>query len=642
MSRAVAVLAGLAILLAATTARASGEFQNEPDSGQTLKTLSLEDLSKIDVTSVSKHAETIVDAPAAISVITGEDLRRTGAIELPEALRLATGIVVARFNGETWGVSARGFNISTSNKLLVLIDGRSVYTPLFSGVFWGVQDVVLEDVDRIEVVRGPGGTLWGANAVNGVINIITKTASDTQGSLVSAAGGNLVGQSVVRYGGKHGQGMAYRAYVKYSYIGPQVFSDGTSAHDPLRHGQTGFRVDWTPPSRTAFTLQADAYDANSGLADRPDIQESGGNVLGRLLHTTPSGSQLQFQAYYDGTYRNVPRQFSEHRDTYDLDLQYRLAGLGRHDVTAGAGYRLTSGRAPRSAVLFFEPESKASYLLNMFVQDEISIVPARLVFTAGSKLERNDFTGLEILPTARLRYTSRKRQTFWGAVSRSVRMPTRFDSDLRFTGATPIVVLQGSHDFKSEDVVAFEGGYRAQVAEKVTWDIAGFTNRYDDLRSQEPSSVPPGLPITLDNNLEARTRGVEIEVNYQPLDRLQLHGSYSYLHERFWLTPDSRDPTIGVSEHNDPAHKLQLRSYSNLPGGTELDAVFRVVSALPQPAVPRYAELSVRAGWGHQGPVELSIVGDNLLHRQHGEAGPTGVLQEQFLRRVTLRTSWRF
>ena len=612
-----------------------------PPQDQTFKGLSIEELLKIDVTSVSKHAETVSEAAAAISVITGEDLRRAGVTELPEAMRLAVGMSVARFNGEAWGVSARGFNISTANKMLVLLDGRSVYTPLFSGVFWGVQDVVLEDVERIEVVRGPGGTLWGANAVNGVINIITKAAAATQGVLLTTSAGSSLGQNVIRYGGTAGLNAAYRVYGKYSYFGPQVFANGATAHDRVGRGQAGFRMDWTPPSRTALTLQADAYYAKSGLFDRPDIDESGGNLIARLSHTSSRGAQLQLQGYYDGTYRKVPRQFSEHRDTGDIDFQYRIAS-GRHDITTGVGYRVTRGRAPGSAVLFFEPAERTSHLLNVFVQDEIALTPRTLTATLGSKVEHNDFTGVEYQPTARLRWSPSARQTVWGAVSRAVRMPTRFDSDLRFTGAFPVVVLQGSADFKSETVVAGEVGYRHRVGNQIALDVATFINDYDDLRTQEPSLAPGGIPVTLANNLQATTRGLEVGVDYIPVPFWQLHGAYSRLWENFHVTPDSRDSSKGSGEHNDPQNQFSLRSYWDLPARSEIDAVFRFVGALPQPTVSRYAELTLRIGWGRGGPLELSLIGDNLLHPRHGEAGGTGPLQEQFLRRVTARATWLF
>jgi iron complex outermembrane recepter protein len=447
---------------------------------------------------------------------------------------------------------------------------------------------------------------------------------------------------VVRYGGEAAANTAYRVYAKYSYFGAEVFSSGATAHDPLRRGQAGFRMDWTPPSRTVLTLQGDAYDAKSGLSDRPDIDESGGNLLGRLSHTSSAGAQLQLQGYYDGTYRKVPRQFSEHRDTYDLDFQYRMTAKARHDLTSGIGYRVTRARAPRADVLFFDPATRTSHILNAFVQDEISIVPRTLAATLGSKIEHNDYTGVEYQPTARLRWSPSSRQTVWGAVSRAVRMPTRFDSDLRFTGTLPIVVLQGSPEFKSETVIAGEAGYRHRVGNRLMLDVAAFVNGYDDLRTQEPSSAPGGIPIILANNLQATTRGLELGVDFQPTPFWQLHGAYTRLAEEFHLTAESRDPSNGSGEHNDPRNQLSLRSYFDLASASELDVLFRFVGELPQPTVSRYAELTVRAGWGRQGPLELSVIGDNLLHGQHGEAAPTGTVQEQYLRTVTARATWRF
>jgi iron complex outermembrane recepter protein len=631
----------LALFVQATGVDAS-PGPGQPDATQTLKGLSIEALSKIDVTSVSKHAESISEAAAAISVITADELRRAGVTELPEAMRLATGMSVARFNSETWGISARGFNISTANKMLVLIDGRSVYTPLFSGVFWGVQDAMLADVERIEVIRGPGATLWGANAVNGVINIITKPAADTQGGILDLRGGTQQRQAAVRYGGSAGRAATYRVYGKYSFLDAQVFSDGSDADDQSNHGQGGFRLEWATSPRTTATLQGDVYDARNGLADRADIEESGGNFLGRVNHTALSGGQVQVQAYYDRTYRNVPRQFSEHRGTYDVEAQYRFPLAGRHDLTTGLGYRVTSGDAPPSPVLFFEPAERTSHLVNTFVQDSIALSPNKVVVTVGSKFEHNDFTGFEFQPTARLRWSPTSAHTVWGAVSRAVRMPTRFDADLRFTGAFPVVVLQGDRDFKSETVIATELGYRVRFGNAAAMDVAAFVNEYDRLRTQEAPPPPQRIPVTLGNTMEATTQGVEIAVDLQPLSRVQVRGAYAYLKENFTFKPGSRDVSGGTSEHNDPAQQFLFRASLDVSRSAEIDVVFRAISALPNPAVPRYSELTLRAGWGRDGPVEFSLIGDNLLHPQHGEAAATGPLQEQFRRRAIARLTWRF
>jgi len=628
-------LAGLIALLCAGI-DASAQDPGDP----ALKHLTIEQLAQIDVTSVTKHAEPIGEAAAAVSVITQEDLRRSGVTTLAEALRLVTGVAVARSDGHTWAISARGFNSPTADKMQVLLDGRVVYTPLFSGVQWDVQDTVLEDVDRIEVVRGPGATLWGANAVNGVINIVTKRASQTAGAFVQVGGGTTLGESVVQYGGAFGAGTSYRVWGKYSYRGGLEFANGTDARDPLQTGRAGFRIDWESASRTTVTMQGDAYDGRIGLSDRPDIAVAGGSVLLSASHTFSSGSQLLLQGYYDGTYRNVPRQFSEHRDTYDVQLQYR-AGLGaRHDLTTGVGYDLTSGRAPKSLVLFFEPESRSSPLFNAFVQDEIAIRPQRVALTLGTKLEHNDYTGVEVEPTARLRWTPRPGQTLWAAASRAVRMPTRFDSDLRFTGFSPIVLVAGSAEFRSETVVSSEIGYRQTLGTQLSFDVATFYNVYRELRSQEPTP-PSGFPIVLANNLQAHTAGLELTTDYHPFARVQLHAGYAFFSEQLRFRANSLDSTRGAQEADDPRHQWSLRSYIDLPGRTEVDAMFRVVGELPDPHVDRYAELSLRFGWRVGRAMELSIVGNDLLHAQHVEFGNL-TPPEAFPRSVYARTTWRF
>jgi iron complex outermembrane receptor protein len=608
-------------------------------SGETLKQLTIEQLTRIDVTTVTKHAEPIGEAAGAIAVITQDDLRRSGVTRLAEALRLATGVAVARSDGHTWAISARGFNSPTADKMQVLIDGRIVYTPLFSGVQWDVQDTVLEDVDRIEVIRGPGATLWGANAMNGVINIITKPANQTAGTFVQAGGGSDLGEGIVQYGAAFASGGGYRVYGKYSYRGALEFAGGASARDPLRSGRSGFRVDWQHGSRTAFTLQGDVYDGQIGVADRPDIDVTGGNVLGRVGHTFSSGAQLQVQWYYDATYRNVPRQYSERRDTYDVQAQYRVASGGRHDITTGAGYDLTTGRTPRSEVLFFVTDTRTSPLLNAFVQDEIAILPRRLALVLGSKFEHNDYTGFEYEPTGRIRWTTTSGATLWGAISRAVRMPTRFDTDLRFTGFSPTILIEGNPDFESETVVAHEVGYRKVVGARLAFDVNAFYNRYDRLRSQEPT-IPTTFPIVLANNLQARTRGLELTADYRPAAFLRLHAGYAFLSERFAFRPGSRDSSGGAQEADDPAHLWSLRTSADLPGRTEIDAMFRLVGELPNPRVARYGELDLRFGWHARRVLEVSVVGNDLLHAQHVEFGSLNP-PEAFPRSVYATASWR-
>lgn len=641
MRHAVCVYATILVLILfhSLSIRAQQQVASLGPGEQTLKQLSIEELSRIDVTSTLKHAEPISAAAAAISVLTGDDIRRAGITTLPEALRLVTGVQVARFDGRTWAISARGFNITTANKLVVLIDGRSVYTPLFSGVYWDVQDVVLEDIDRIEVVRGPGATLWGANAVNGIINIVTKSAAQTTGALVQLGGGSELGQASVRYGTRTGGDGNLRAYAKYRYRGSQVFETGASARDPLRTGQAGFRFDRGLSGRTVMTLQGDIYKGAIGIFDRPDSDVAGGNLLSRVAHTYSSGSQVQLQLYYDGTYRKVPRQFSEHRDTVDVDVQYRTTIAGRQDLVTGIGYQLMHGRAAASPVLFFTPETRTSPLLNVFVQDEIALVPNRFAVVLGSKFEHNDYTGFEYQPTFRARWTPHGADTVWGAVSRAVRMPTRFDTDLRITGTAPIVLLRGDAGFVSEMVLSREVGFRHRFGSTVSTDVTAFYNSYDNLRTQEPSP-PAGIPIVLRNNMTATTSGIEATAEYEPSPTVRLHAGYTILSERFRLAEGSHDLSGGAAEHNDPKHQVWARAFVDLPHGMETAAVFRFVGELPNPVVPKYAELTLRLGW-RRGVMELSVVGDNLLHDRHPEFGNL-TPREEYPRSGFVQATWRF
>lgn len=608
-----------------------------------LKKLSIEELMEIDVMSVSRRTERLNQAAAAIAVITQEDIRRSGVTSLPEALRLVNALHVARQNQRVWGISARGFNIATANKMLVLIDGRSVYTPLFSGVFWDVQDTLLEDVERIEVIRGPGATLWGANAVNGIINVITRPAADTQGGLVTAgAGKEEKGFGGVRYGGKLGETGHYRAYGKYSNRDSLVLSDGSDARDPMWLGQGGFRVDWRASGRDAFTFQGDAYTGRIGEAIRDDTNVDGGNLLGRWSRTLSEDSNLELQVYWDRTHRYIPAYFEEHLDTVDLDFQHRLPLGGRHDLVWGFGYRHYVDRVDNSRSLAFLPARRDFDLFSVFAQDEASLLGDRLALTVGTKLEHNDSTGLEVQPSVRAAWKASERRTLWAAVSRAVRTPTRIDEDFRtFSPDGRSVLIRGSRDFESEELLAWELGYRIQPYPDLLLDLATFYNVYDNLRSQEP---PAGssFPVTLANKLEAETWGLELRSNLQPVQGWQVQVSYVWLDKDLHLDPDSRDPTRGVAEGNDPEHRFALRSSHNLPAGLELDGWLRYVDELPFPAVDSYTELDLRLGWRASASVDLSLVGRNLLNASHAELGPATALREEVERSLYGKVVWRF
>ena len=610
---------------------------------QDLKRLSIEELAELDVTSVSRRVERLSESAAAVSVVRQDDIRRTGVVSLAEAMRLADGLDVARFEGRTWAISARGFNITTANKLLVLMDGRTLYSPLFAGTFWDVQDMLLADIDRIEVIRGPGGTIWGANAVNGVVNIITKEAATTRGNTAFLATGNeQTAIASARHGGRLGGSGSYRVYGKYRRRGANMFASGESANDPLQFGQGGFRFESGVAGRSSWSLQGDLYRGSEGLFDRDDTDVSGGNVLGRWVRRYSPTSELQVQAYYDRVQRHVPRQFDETRNTVDLDTQHRLQAWSRHDIVFGAGFRVTSGRDIGSAGFFFEPERRTDTLVSAFAQDEIAILPAqRLYLTVGSKFERTDFTGVEVQPTVRLRWT-RNRETVWGAVSRAVRLPTRFDTDLRLLNPTTgALTLSGNEDFEPERVIAYEAGYRVRPHPRLAVDVAGFVNRYDDLRTQEfPSRL--GAVVLLGNTLNATTRGVETAASIQLLNGWRLHPSYTYLHKDLSHDPGSRDIRGGRDEGNDPSYFLSLRSYIDLPRGFALDGFFRHIAERPLPPVPAYSELDLRLGWIVQPGWEISLVGQNLLHARHPEFGELTPLRYEFERGLYVRSAWRF
>lgn len=609
---------------------------------QELKRLSIEELAELDVTSVSRRVERLAQTAAAVSVVRQEDIRRTGVTTLAEAMRLADGVDVARSDGRTWNVTARGFNIVTANKLLVLMDGRTLYSPLFAGTFWDVQDTVLNDIDRIEVIRGPGGTIWGANAVNGVINIITKDASVTRGTHVLVSAGDESVVTTARYGAEFASGGSYRIYGKYRSQGATRFSTGESANDPLQLGQLGVRFDSDALRPMRWMIQGNLYVGTEGLFDRADTDVNGGFVQGRLARRFRADSELTLRAYYDRTYRKVPLQFEEGRHTVDVDLQHHMILGKRHDLVGGGQFRVSSARAIGSAGFFFEPERRTNIVGGVFMQDEIAIRPSRLFLTLGSKFEANDYTGIEIQPTARLRWSAGERQTLWGAVSRAVRLPTRFDTDLRVRNVVNgALVLSGSEDFESESVIAYEAGYRIRPFHRLMIDVATFVNRYDDLRSQEfPSHLGP--VVLLGNTLNVSTGGVETGFTLHPLGRWRVHGSYAYLHKAFSRDSDSRDISGGVAEGNDPAFHYSLRSYLDLPRGFTLDGVFRHVAKRPSPVVPAYSSLDLRAGWSLRPGWELSLVGQNLLDARHPEFGAASPRRYEFERAVFARSIWYF
>jgi iron complex outermembrane recepter protein len=605
-----------------------------------LKRLTLEQLMDVEVTSVSRRPEKLSTTASAIQIITGEDIRRSGASSIPEALRLAPNLQVAQVNASQWAVSARGFNNTLANKLLVLIDGRTIYTPLYAGVFWEVQNVPLDAVDRIEVVSGPGGTVWGANAVNGVINIITRGAKDTQGLLLEGGGGTeLHGFGAVRYGGQSSSGLAYRLYAHGFGRGSTVRPDGTDARDTWGMGQGGLRLDWNSGTANSFTVQSEYYDGRPDADGRGRTVARGGNALGRWTRTLSEDSDIQLQVYYDRSWRDFGIGLTEDLTTYDVDGQHRFQLGRRQEVVWGLAARVMVDDTESDTSLAFLPADKTLQLYGGFVQDEIALSGDRLRLSVGSKFEHNSYTGFEVQPSVRLAWTPASRHTVWAAVSRAVRTPSRVDRDL-FAFAAPSVPLLVGGDIQSEKLIAYELGWRVQPDPRVSISVSTFYNDYDDLRTVEPGPPPAGLPFMLGNGLQGHAYGAELGAAYQVSERWRLRGGYTFLKKELSLKPGSADPNGGRAEGNDPEHQFLIQSSADLPGRLELDAMFRFVDALPDPEVASYADLDLRLGWKATEHLELAVVGQNLLHGEHIEFNSSPSPRE-VQRGVYGRITWR-
>ena len=631
------------VVLALTVASAAYANDQTGQSGPlpALKQLSIEELLDLDVTLPLRRDERVMDAPAPIAVLTAEDIRRQGAVSLPETLRLVPALHVARFNGSSWIIASRGFASTSANKMLVMIDGRSVYSPLFSGVFWDQQEAMLADLDRIEIIRGPGASLWGANAVNGVINVVSKRAAQTQGTFVSIGGG-LEEQfsTAVRHGGRAGTGH-YRVYGQFFKRDSATLAGNVDSQDGQRFGQGGIRVD-LGPAANAVTLQGDVYASRVDIFDRRDIRGDGINVLGRWTRQMSPTAELEVQGYVDRTHRYVQDQFQESRLTFDIEAAHRWTDERRHSLNVGAGYRRSGDDTTPSRLLAFEPEDRSTDLFTAFAQDEITISP-RVSAIAGVKLERNDYTGLEWQPSARLRWRPSRTQTLWGAVSRAVRMPTRLDTDLRIF-LNSIVVVRGNPDFHSESVIAYEVGYRAAPAASVVVDVTAFVNRYDDLRTQEFD----GRQILVGNGLNDRSIGGNITATVQPRPWARLTGSYTRLAHRLTLDPASGDLGRGLQETIDPSYTARLLGRFDAPHRLEFDVGALFVGELPQaspsiPPTPAFQEANFRIGWWVTDRIELALIGRDVLHESHVEfISPTSARVTRLERALYTRMSIAF
>jgi iron complex outermembrane receptor protein len=640
---------------------------------ETLKTLSLEELSQIEVTTPSKGPETVLQTPAAIYVITGEDIQRSGATSIPEVLRLAPGVEVARIDSSKYSVAIRGFGSRLSRSVLVLIDGRTVYTTFFAGTYWEVQDTLIQDIERIEIIRGPGGTIWGPNAVNGVINIITKSSKETQGTLVSAGGGNEEQGFVdFRYGGGNGKNLNYRIYGKGFTRSPQVHSDQRN-FDDWRSAQTGFRVDWEKDQHDTFFFEGDVYKLEAGQSVQAtsytqpfsrvvdaNAQLSGGNIMGRWKRALREGEDIQLQAYYDRTNRHESN-FGELRDTFDVDLLHRLSPKARHRLVWGLGARFSHGHALQVVSgLTFDPEQRTDKLLTGFVQDEIVLVERRLSLIAGTKLLKTNFTGLQLEPSVRLLWTPTSRQSAWVSFTRALRTPSRVERDFFLSGyigttddGTPFFArFNANRNFESEQLNGYELGYRRLIGKKLYVDVATFFNQYNNLFSQEITGSPfletspaPAhllLPAQFRNGLLGTTTGVEIAPEWRPTDFWRLRGSYSHVSIDLKKAPGSLDigSAAGI-EGSSPQHQVVIQSAIDFLKKFEMDLTYRYVSALPGQRVPSYSTGDARLAWRVNQQLELSVVGRNLLQPSHAEsAGDPGPLV-LIRRSAYIRLTWR-
>jgi len=629
--------------------------------------LTLEDLMSLEVTSASRKSQSLANTAAAVFVITQDDIRRSGVTSIPDALRMVPGITVAKINSSSWAVTARGFNGLFARKLLVLIDGRCVYSPLFSGVFWDVQDTLLEDIERIEVIRGPGATIWGANAVNGVINIITKNASDTTGGLVVGEAGNYDRGTVgVRYGTALGEWGSVRAYGKYFNRSELKTESNLAADDGWDQARGGFRLDGKSGA-DSFTLQGDIYggteretfnvpDLNSpsfSSNSTNDTKVGGGNILSRWTHSLADDSEVSLQLYYDRTLRDIPGFLNEQCNTFDADLLHRFQVGKIHDIVWGGGYRYTEDDNTATQYLTLNPENRGDNLYSAFIQDDITVVQEKVHLIIGSKFEHNDYTGFEVQPSARILWTPNEKITFWSSVSRAVHTPSHGESDVRLEQSiVPIPIqtpggvqtvpmpniIQGPGNLLAEEVMAYEAGVRVQPREKLSIDMAGFYNKYNRLvgyNTEFPTASQPFILNLLQNNLKGETFGGELAADWRVFNPWRLALAYSYI------------TTSASAGDTPPAHQASLRSQLNITENLEFDLWGRYVDQCKDYLsnnVAGYLTLDARLGWRPVKRLEVSLVGRNLLHQRQQEYRPEflQIIPSGVGREVYGKVTWNF
>jgi iron complex outermembrane receptor protein len=636
-----------------------------------LTQVSIENLMNMEVTSVSKKEQKLSQVAAAIFVITQEDIRSSGALNIPDLLRMVPGLDVAQINANTWAISSRGFNLQFANKLLVLIDGRAVYTPLFGGVNWDTQDVPLEDIERIEVIRGPGGTVWGANAVNGVINIITKKTADTPGGLVTGGGGTQAQEfGTLQYGGKIKDDTSYRIFTKYFNDGHLTDLNGQNGEDDWHLLHAGFRVDSTLSKEDSLTSQGDIYTGDEGSiivhsvlspVENINVERlaplSGGDVMTRWDHIFSSRSDMTLQFYFDRYTRDGP-EASEDRNTFDISFQNHIAVGARQDLIWGAEYRHSADQTVGTIDQAFVPANVSGELFDAFLQDEITLKPDRVDLYIGSRIEDSYFSGFDYEPSARLAWTPSNRRTFWGAISRASRTPTQrdvgIDAVLAAIPGPAEVTLFGNPNIQSEHVIAYQLGYRAQLTGRLSIDLTVFLNNYHDLVSAailpsffDPNSAPPVFvhPESFGNQMYGMTDGVEASVKWKATSRWTLSPGYSFLEMHLHTQSNSPDSTsVMDAQGSNPVHQAQLRSRVELSNSFTWDTNAYYVGPLPAQFVPSYTRVDSQLTWHLKERAALSIIGQNLLQDHHVEFNDQfqSVNSSQLKRSAYAKLTWRF
>lgn len=606
----------------------------------TLKRLNVEDLMNIEVYSASRYMESAQTSPSATFVVTGDDMRRAHVTSIPEALRLVPGVQVARVDANKWAVSMRGFNSREANKLLVLMDGRSIYDPLFSGMLWESQDVMLEDVDRIEVVRGPGGTLWGANAFNGIINIIMKSSMDTHGGIVALSAGDEERYTVAgRYGWQPTENQHARIYLK-AYGRDEGYSDLAPPADPSRMQRAGFRWDWAGQRGDQLRISSDVFNAHSGIREDPtlvqDVHHQGRNILLRWNRQFSDKNGLQLQTYYDDVdYGSFG--FTQSRNTWDFELQHSLQATPRHFVVWGGGLRLMRDDMQSGLSGFVDvlPLSRHDEIKNVFAQDTIELL-STLHLVAGLKYEETDYASSEWLPNLRLSYTPSSAQTWWAAVSEATRVPSRLESDLTFFNTIRI-----GDGFGAEHVRAYELGQRQVLSPQLGYDVALFYNDYSSLRSSERGG------LALGNLMRGHTYGAEVAVRWELVERWRLDATWTWLRMALGLesASDSNPAQLGYIEGLAARHQASLHSVFDVTADFDFDTTLRYVGSLPSLGFPSYTELDLALAWRPRNGLELSLVGRNLLHAHHPEqdfAFSASGMYTETQRSVYARLAWQF